>query len=108
MLGKGSTYDYVHSFWSDQYEQAIEYVGFAARWDDVVFRGTLESRRFLAFYLQGGALRAAFGLNRGGDPEDSEQDGELKVCAALIRNHVRVDPALLASEEHDLARVPSV
>jgi 3-phenylpropionate/trans-cinnamate dioxygenase ferredoxin reductase component len=102
MLGKGRPYDYIHSFWSDQYDQSIEYVGFARSWDRLIFRGSPEGRRFLAFYLQEGVLRAVFGLNRGGDPEDPEQDGELKACVPLIRDQVRVDPTLLADEAHVL------
>ena len=105
MMGKGRPYDYIHSFWSDQYDQSIEYVGFAEKWDEVVFRGKPESRQFLAFYLQDGALRAVFGLNRGGDPEDPADDGELKVCVPLIRERVRVDAALLGDEDRDLRDV---
>jgi 3-phenylpropionate/trans-cinnamate dioxygenase ferredoxin reductase subunit len=104
MLDQGAPYDYVHSFWSDQYDQSLEYVGFARSWDRVVFRGAPESRRFLAFYLQEGVLRAVFGLNRGGDPEDPNQDGELKASVPLIRHHARVDPAVLADPDYDLAR----
>jgi len=107
MLDVGGPYDYIHSFWSDQYDQSIEYVGFALSWDQLVFRGKPESRHFLAFYLQEGAMRAAFGLNRGGDPEDPEQDGELKACVPLIRDGVRVDSAFLADEERDLLRLGS-
>ena len=28
-------YDYIHSFWSDQYEHKLEYVGHATKWDAV-------------------------------------------------------------------------
>ena len=105
MMGRGRPYDYVHSFWSDQYDDALEYVGFASTWDQVVFRGEPRSRRFLAFYLRDGVLRAAFGLNRGGDPEDPEQDGELKACASLIRERASVDPRVLADEARDLRHV---
>jgi 2-polyprenyl-6-methoxyphenol hydroxylase-like FAD-dependent oxidoreductase len=69
LLGGTQPYDYVHSFWSDQYEHLIEYVGFASNWDRLVFRGRPESRKFLGFYLKDGIVRAAVGLNRG-DPED--------------------------------------
>jgi 3-phenylpropionate/trans-cinnamate dioxygenase ferredoxin reductase component len=54
LLGGTQPYDYVHSFWSDQYEHAIEYVGFATSWDRLVFRGRPESRKFLGFYLEDG------------------------------------------------------
>ena len=105
MLGGTQPYDYVHSFWSDQYEHLIEYVGFAARWDRVVFRGDPDSRKFLGFFLQDGTLRAAMGLNRGGDPDDPKTDGELKRVAKLIRARVLVDPQRLADEGLELPRV---
>ena len=105
MLGREEPYDYLHSFWSDQYEHVIEYVGFAASWDALVFRGRPESRKFLGFYLQEGMVRAAVGLNRGGDPEDPKAESELKLVARLIRDRVRVEPSKLADEEVDLHHV---
>jgi 3-phenylpropionate/trans-cinnamate dioxygenase ferredoxin reductase subunit len=105
MLDRGQPYDYLHSFWSDQYEHLIEYVGFAATWDRLVFRGHPESRTFLGFYLERGVVRAAVGLNRGGDPEDPHVNGELKAVASLIRDHVPVDPDRLANEDVDLGRL---
>jgi 3-phenylpropionate/trans-cinnamate dioxygenase ferredoxin reductase component len=108
MLGGGEAYDYVHSFWSDQYEHVIEYVGCASSWDRVVWRGKPESRKFLGFYLKDGAVRAAVGLNRGGDPEDSKTDGELKAAVKLIRARAQVDPAALEQEVTDLRRLAGV
>jgi 3-phenylpropionate/trans-cinnamate dioxygenase ferredoxin reductase component len=105
MLGGTQPYDHLHSFWSDQYEHLLEYVGFAARWDRVVFRGDPGSRKFLGFFLKDGVLRAAMGLNRGGDPEDSKTDGELKLAGKLIQARVPVDPARLADEGLELGRV---
>jgi 3-phenylpropionate/trans-cinnamate dioxygenase ferredoxin reductase component len=101
MLGDPQPYDYIYSFWSDQYEHKLEYVGYAKSWDRVVLRGSYESRRFLAFYLNQGVLQAAFGLNRGGDPE-LEPDSELRVCQRLIRRRVRLAAAALADERADL------
>jgi len=105
LLGADKPYDYVHSFWSDQYEHSIEYVGFAASWDRLVFRDRPESRKFLGFYLKDGIVRAAVGLNRGGDPEDPKGDGELKAATHLIRARRAVDPAKLADEDVDLHRL---
>jgi 3-phenylpropionate/trans-cinnamate dioxygenase ferredoxin reductase subunit len=103
MLGDDRPYDYVHSFWSDQYEHVVEYVGFARRWDRIVFRGSPESRRFLGFYLESGMIRAVVGLDRGGDPEDPGSDGELKAAVALIRARATVDAARLSDESAELS-----
>jgi 3-phenylpropionate/trans-cinnamate dioxygenase ferredoxin reductase subunit len=105
MLDRGQPYDYLHSFWSDQYEHLIEYVGFATTWDRLVFRGPPASRKFLGFYMQDGVVRAAVGLNRGGDPEDPKADSELKTVANLIRHRVPVDPDRLADEDVDVGRL---
>ncbi|HEY0781187.1 MAG TPA: oxidoreductase C-terminal domain-containing protein, partial [Thermoanaerobaculia bacterium] len=55
----------------------------------------------LAFYVAGGRLRAAAGLNRGGDPE-LEPDSELAAAARLIEAGTAVTPAMLADEGADL------
>jgi 3-phenylpropionate/trans-cinnamate dioxygenase ferredoxin reductase subunit len=98
MMGGPEPYDYLHTFWSDQYEHTIEYVGFAADWDRLVFRGEPASRKFLGFYLKDGIVRAAVGLDRGGDPEDPKNESELRAVAMLIRDRVRVDPVRLAED----------
>ncbi|HTU03401.1 MAG TPA: FAD-dependent oxidoreductase [Candidatus Sulfotelmatobacter sp.] len=108
MLGRGGPYDYLHSFWSDQYEHSLEYIGFAASWDRLVFRGRPAGRKFLGFYLRDGAIRAAVGLNRGGDPEDPRGEGELAVVGGLIRNRIAVEPAQLGDEAIDLRRLAAV
>ncbi len=64
MLGSTAPYDYLHSFWSDQYEHKIEYVGHATRWDDFVVRGSVEEGKLIGFYLVDGVVRAAVGLPR--------------------------------------------
>ena len=102
MLGGPEPYDYLHTFWSDQYEHTIEYVGFAADWDRLVFRGEPASRKFLGFYLKDGIVRAVVGLDRGGDPEDPKNESELRAAAPLIRERVRVDPARLGDESANL------
>jgi 3-phenylpropionate/trans-cinnamate dioxygenase ferredoxin reductase component len=101
MLGSGAPYDYIHSFWSDQYEHSIEYVGHATKWDEFVVRGSLQERRLLGFYLQGGVLQAAVGLDRGGDPE-ADRDSEMAACARLVAHRASPAPAQLADEDVDL------
>ena len=83
MLGSTAAYGYIHTFWSDQYEHKLEYAGHARQWDEFVVRGSLEDRKLVGFYLQGGVVRAAVGLNRGGDPE-LEPGSEMADASALI------------------------
>jgi 3-phenylpropionate/trans-cinnamate dioxygenase ferredoxin reductase subunit len=101
MLGSDIPYDYIHSFWSDQYEHKLEYVGHATRWDDFVVRGSLDDRRLVGFYLLEGRLLAAVGLDRGGDPE-LDTDGEMAACARLVGARARPAPDSLADEAVDL------
>jgi 3-phenylpropionate/trans-cinnamate dioxygenase ferredoxin reductase component len=101
MLGNTEAYAYIHSFWSDQYEHKLEYVGQASRWDQFVIRGSLDERRLVGFYLQGGRLRAAVGLDRGGDPE-LEPQSELAACASLVARRATLPPDALADEGVEL------
>jgi 3-phenylpropionate/trans-cinnamate dioxygenase ferredoxin reductase subunit len=101
MLGSTSPYAYIHSFWSDQYEHKLEYVGHVTKWDEFVVRGSLEERRLVGFYLQEGRLGAAVGLDRGGDPE-LDRDSEMAACAYLISQRTRPAPGRLADEHVDL------
>jgi 3-phenylpropionate/trans-cinnamate dioxygenase ferredoxin reductase subunit len=101
MLGSSAPYDYIHSFWSDQYEHSIEYVGHTTEWDEFVVRGSLEEQRLLGFYLRDGVLQAAVGLDRGGDPE-ADRDSEMAACARLVAQRARPAPAQLADDQADL------
>jgi len=84
LLDRGMPYEYVHSFWSDQFDQTLEYVGFAAEWDSVTIEGSLRDRDFIVRYLRGGKLLAAAAMGRGGDPE-SDEPSELRNIADQIR-----------------------
>jgi 3-phenylpropionate/trans-cinnamate dioxygenase ferredoxin reductase component len=101
MLGSTAPYDYVHTFWSDQYEHKIEYVGHATRWDEFVVRGRLDEGKLIGFYLVDGVVRAAVGVDRGGDPE-LDLDGEMAACARLVAARARTAPAVLADDHTDL------
>jgi len=101
MLGSAAPYDYVHTFWSDQYDHKLEYAGHALTWDDFVIRGSLDEGRLIGFYLADGVVRAAVGLDRGGDPE-LDLDGEMAACARLVARRARPTRALLSDEQADL------
>ncbi len=101
MLGSDAPYDYIHSFWCDQYEHSIEDVGHAAKWDEFVVRGSVDEARLIGFYLQNGIVLAAVGFDRGGDPE-VDVDGEMAACSRLVATRARPASALLADENMDL------
>jgi 3-phenylpropionate/trans-cinnamate dioxygenase ferredoxin reductase component len=101
MLSSTAPYDYLHSFWSDHYEHKIKYVGHVASWDEFVVRGSVADARLIGFYLAGGVVRAAVGLDRGGDPE-LDLDGEMAACARLVSPRARKAAAVLADDRTDL------
>jgi len=101
MLGSAAPYDYIHSFWSDQYEHKIEYVGHATSWDDFAVRGSLEEGRLVGFYLSAGVVRAAVGIDRGGDPE-LDLDSEMAACARLVARRAQPGRGLLTDEDSGL------
>ena len=103
MLGSTDPYDYVHTFWSDQYEHKLEYAGHATEWDDFVIRGSLEDGELVGFYLQEGRLLAAVGVDRGGDPE-LDTDSEMAAAARLVGMRTEPDAGRLADEGTDLGR----
>jgi 3-phenylpropionate/trans-cinnamate dioxygenase ferredoxin reductase component len=101
MLGSAAPYDYIHSFWSDQYEHKLEYVGHATSWDDFVVRGSVKDGQLVGFYLSAGVVLAAVGLDRGGDPE-LDRDSEMAASARLVAQRARPGRDVLSDERVDL------
>jgi 3-phenylpropionate/trans-cinnamate dioxygenase ferredoxin reductase subunit len=87
MLGAEVAYERLPYFYSDQYDIAMEYTGHAAEWDDVVIRGDLDGREFIAFWLHDERVRAGMSVNVWGMIPDIE---------ALIRAGEPVDRGRLA------------
>ena len=68
MLGSDEPYRELPYFFSDLADWAsLEYVGPADEWDEVVFRGELDSGEFSAWYLRGGRVTAALSVGRSED-----------------------------------------
>ena len=63
MLGQDAVYDLVPYFYTDQYDLGMEYAGYVepGGYDRVVFRGDVERREFIAFWL--GRDRVLAGMN---------------------------------------------
>jgi hypothetical protein len=92
--GKGTPYDEVHWFWSDQYDANLQYAGFHTAWDELAVRGSFEDRNFVAFYLKDKRILASVAMNRGKD---------LRRSMPLIKSQVQVEPARLRDETVELS-----
>jgi 3-phenylpropionate/trans-cinnamate dioxygenase ferredoxin reductase subunit len=88
VLDPNSVYDYIHTFWSDQYDQSLEYVGYTSAWDRIAVEGSLEALDFIVRYYGDGKLLAAAAIGRGGDPEGAD-GGELAEIAREIAQQPR-------------------
>jgi 3-phenylpropionate/trans-cinnamate dioxygenase ferredoxin reductase subunit len=65
MLGQDVTYDRVPYFFTDQYDLGMEYTGYVepGAYDQVVFRGSTDTREFIAFWLADGRVLAGMNVN---------------------------------------------
>jgi 3-phenylpropionate/trans-cinnamate dioxygenase ferredoxin reductase component len=99
MLGVQDPYDKIPYFFSDQYDVGMEYAGYATEWDEVVFRGNVSEREFIAFWLAGGRVIAGMNVNVW-DVSDEIQ--------AVIRSRAEVDPARLADPDVPLEKLAPV
>jgi 3-phenylpropionate/trans-cinnamate dioxygenase ferredoxin reductase component len=89
MLGQDVAYDRMPYFYTDQYDLGMEYTGYVepGGYDQVVFRGDVERREFIAFWLADGRVLAGMNVNIW-DATDTIQ--------ALVRGGRTVDPGRLA------------
>ena len=65
MLGQDVAYDRVPYFYTDQYDLGMEYSGYVEPdgYDEVVFRGDVPRREFIAFWLSDGRVLAGMNVN---------------------------------------------
>src|SRR5829696_1852154 len=93
MLGKDEPYDDIPWFWSDQYDFNLQYTGFHKEWDELIVRGSMEERNFVAFYRKDERVLAAVAVNRGKD---------LRRSMRLIKAQRLVDATKLQDPDVDL------
>ncbi|RFS85573.1 NAD(P)/FAD-dependent oxidoreductase [Actinomadura spongiicola] len=98
MLGQDVVYDRVPYFYSDQYDLGMEFSGVATpgEYDEVVYRGDVPGREFIAFWLSGGRVVAGMNVNVW------DVTGDVQ---ALIRSGRPVDAARLTDPEVPLAEL---
>jgi 3-phenylpropionate/trans-cinnamate dioxygenase ferredoxin reductase subunit len=96
MLGQAVSYDRVPYFFTDQYDLGMEYSGYTepGGYDQVVFRGDVPGREFLAFWVgDGGRVLAGMNVNIW-DSTDA--------IRALVQAAVPVDAGALADPKTPL------
>ena len=92
MAGEQVSYDRVPYFFTDQYDLGMEYTGYVEPdgYDEVVFRGDVDRREFIAFWLgNGGRVLAGMNVNVWAVTEPIQ---------ALVRGGQPVDKTALADE----------
>lgn len=80
-------------FWTDQYDLNIQVAGLTTGYDEIVFRGTVESGSWSAFYLREGTFIAALAVNRFRD---------FSAARRILNHGIVVDAVQLADEGVEL------
>jgi NADPH-dependent 2,4-dienoyl-CoA reductase/sulfur reductase-like enzyme len=93
MLGTAGDYEQVPFFWTKQAGLTVKYVGHASEWDQIVYRGDVESGKFTAGFYRRDVLRAAA---VGG------KSTNIQAIEELMRRRVPLPPNVLSDEAQDL------
>lgn len=98
LVGEPKPYERLPYAFSDQYETSLEYVGAMEHPEraQVVVRGSLEERRFVAFWLEGEQVRAGMSV---------DVPGVVPALEELVRSGRPADPARLADPAAPLEAV---
>ena len=94
MLGKAEEYAELPYFFTDQYDLGMEYTGYAPDYERVVFRGNVDGREFVAFWLdRDNRVLAGMNVNIWDVLDDVK---------SLIRSRAPADPDRLADPQQPL------
>jgi 3-phenylpropionate/trans-cinnamate dioxygenase ferredoxin reductase subunit len=96
IAGTPSSYAAVPWFWSNQYDLKLQTVGLCAGHDELVVRGSPQSRSFSVVYLRDGCVIALDCINA---PRDFVQGKK------LVSLGLKVDKGLVADVSQDLGRL---
>lgn len=95
MAGRPAAFQEVPFFWTVHFDYYLQYLGHAATWDEVLVHGSLEDRKFVAFYVKGGRILAAAGM---------EHDYGLAYLADLMRAGQMPAPDAVRREDPELVQ----
>ncbi len=78
MAGFPSPYNAVPFFWTSQAGLNLQYVGHAKDWEEIIIRGDVQAKEFIAFYLKNNIIYAVAGNGR---------DREMAAIEELMRRN---------------------
>ncbi len=84
---------HVPFFWSNQWGLILDYVGHAERWSEIIYRGSVEQKNFLAFYVQDDRLLAAAGCGH---------DRDLDALEIILRDSLSLSVEQMRDAAFDL------
>jgi 3-phenylpropionate/trans-cinnamate dioxygenase ferredoxin reductase subunit len=96
IMGNPAPYRDVPWFWTDQYEIRFQMVGLAEGHEETAVRGSVENRKFSAFYFKNGQLLAVDSINRFGDHVAARR---------LLAARTPLTPSQAADETVDLKKL---
>ena len=101
MLDRPADYNQLPYFFTDQYDLGMEYVGYVepGGYDQVVFRGNVAGREFIAFWVRDGRVMAGMNVNVWDVVDDIK---------ALIRSRAHVPADRLADPDAPLAELAAL
>jgi len=91
MLGNEVVYDRLPYFFTDQYDLGMEYTGSAPPEAEVLVRGDVAAREFIAFWVVDGRVVAGMNVNTW---DVAEQIGDLIRSRAVVDRKRLTDPAV--------------
>ncbi|MGH7792603.1 MAG: NAD(P)/FAD-dependent oxidoreductase, partial [Thermodesulfobacteriota bacterium] len=99
MVGKETPYSSVPFFWTTQAGLNFRYVGHVKDWDNLIIKGDVSSKEFIAFYVKNNQILAAAG---------NERDKEMAAIEELMRLKKMPTPEALQDNSVDLLElIPS-
>jgi NADPH-dependent 2,4-dienoyl-CoA reductase/sulfur reductase-like enzyme len=93
MVGRNVTFAAVPFFWTRQFDVGLLYVGHAASWDEIIYRGDVASQDFLAFYVKDNRVLAVAGMNR--DREMAAAEELMRLDRLPTRTQLRLNDVSL-------------
>lgn len=85
--------DHIPFFWTKQWDINLRSVGLAKDWDEIIYRGDVEAKNFIAFYVKSGQLQAAVSCKR---------DTETCAVEFILRDKMPLSKEQIANPNFDL------